>query len=295
MAKIGPVTTGSTDSSLRDAAMGYTAPRGSGRILSVQIEGRKRPCRAVREGAPVREERGSRIGNAPIDSLMRPHERSRGEIGAAADRSALDRPATSWSRDRGTTVALTPGQKDEFFEAHLPHRLCLLMAFRDRQPWFKERIGQKDGDLLRTSKDATLISIRLFANFLGLKLNRSCQMVGDFASRKDWPNDVNVIDLGGAPARLDDLTADDRTTLEELLKRADKELAHLTSSFADQLKFNSAAIMVRGIDIIERLLREKVYAVARDQNGRPYPFPTLEKQKTIYGHECEVVGGYPLT
>jgi hypothetical protein len=40
VAKIGPVTTGSTDGNLRDAAMGYTAPRGPDRILSVQIEGR---------------------------------------------------------------------------------------------------------------------------------------------------------------------------------------------------------------------------------------------------------------
>ena len=190
-------------------------------------------------------------------------------------------------------MTLTADQKDDFFKYHLPHRLCLLIAFRDRQPWFAERIGQKDGDLLRTSKDATLISIRLFANFLGLKLNRSCQMVEGFALKKDWPNDVNVIDLGGVSATLNDLTADDRTTLEELLKRADKELAHLTSSFADQLKFNTAAIMVKGIDIIERLLREKVYDRAKDRTGRTYPFPSLENEKTIHGNEGEIVGGRP--
>jgi hypothetical protein len=192
-------------------------------------------------------------------------------------------------------MTLTADQKDDFFKYHLPHRLCLLMAFRDRQPWFKERIGQKGGDLLRTSKDATLISIRLFANFLGLKLNRSGQMVEGFTSKRPFPNDVNVTDLGGDPARLNDLTPDDRTTLEELLKRADKELAHLTSSFADQLKFNTAAIMVRGIDIMERLLQEKVYDRAKDRTGQMYPFPTLENEKTIDANECEIVGGRPCS
>jgi hypothetical protein len=58
------------------------------------------------------------------------------------------------SNHGGRTLALAPAQKDDFFRHHLPHRLCLLLAFRDRQPWFKERIGQGDGDLLRTSKDA---------------------------------------------------------------------------------------------------------------------------------------------
>jgi hypothetical protein len=66
-------------------------------------------------------------------------------------------------------MALTLDQKDEFFADHLPHRLCLLTTFRDRQSWFKERIGTKDCDLLRASKDSALIAVRMFADFLGLK------------------------------------------------------------------------------------------------------------------------------
>jgi hypothetical protein len=134
----------------------------------------------------------------------------------------------------------------------------------------------------------------LFANFLGLKLNGSRKLVEDLAAKGKWQDDVHVTDLGGAAASPDDLTEEERTTLEGLLQRADKELAHLTSSFADQLTLNTAAIMVRGIDVVERLLREKLYAVAKDQEGRLYPFPTLDHQKTIYGHECEIVGGYPI-
>ena len=190
-------------------------------------------------------------------------------------------------------MTLTTKQKDDFFNFHIPHRLCLLFAFRERQSWIKTRIGQKDGDLVRTSKDAALLSIRLFANFLGLKMSRSGQIAESFYSKKDWPNDVNVLDLGGEPAKLNELAEDKRMTLEELLKRADKELAHLTASFADQLKSNNAAIIVRGIDIIEDLLRKQLYDRAKDGLGQKYPFPTLENERTIHGDECEIVGGSP--
>src|ERR1017187_10371708 len=69
-------------------------------------------------------------------------------------------------------MALTADQKDNFFKHHLPHRLCLLTTFRDRQAWFAKRIGKKDKDLLRASKDSSLIMIRMFAEFLGLKEGR---------------------------------------------------------------------------------------------------------------------------
>lgn len=183
-------------------------------------------------------------------------------------------------------MALTPDQKDEFFAAHLPHRLCLLTTFRDRQSWFKERIGTKDCDLLRASKDSALIAIRMFAEFLGLK---------DGSRKCPRPDDVFLETLGCDRVELASLPQTERKVIEELTLRGNKELAHLTATFADQVKSNSAEVIVRGIDIIERLLREKVYALAKDRNGRPYPFPTLEKQRTIYGHECEIVGGYPLT
>jgi hypothetical protein len=71
----------------------------------------------------------------------------------------LSATGTSFGAGKVGTMALTPDQKDEFFEDHLPHRLCLLMAFRDRQPWFKERIGQKDCDLLQTSKGSAARSV----------------------------------------------------------------------------------------------------------------------------------------
>jgi hypothetical protein len=183
-------------------------------------------------------------------------------------------------------MALTQDQKDAFFEHHLPHRLCLLTTFRDRQSWFTERIGREDCDLLRASKDSALIAIRMFAEFLGLKNG----------SRRDpKPDDVFVEMLGCDRVELAGLPRDEREVIAVLTLRSNKELAHLTTTYADQIKFNNAEIIVKGINIIERLLREKVYALAKDRNGQPYPFPTLEQQKMIYGHECELVGGYRLT
>ena len=74
VAKIGPMTTGSTDGSLGDAANGVHCASWFRQNSQRADRGPKRalPGRpGTREGAPVRGERGSRIGNAPIDSLMR--------------------------------------------------------------------------------------------------------------------------------------------------------------------------------------------------------------------------------
>jgi hypothetical protein len=188
-------------------------------------------------------------------------------------------------------MALTADQKDNFFKHHLPHRLCLLTTFRDRQAWFAKRIGKKDKDLLRASKDSSLIMIRMFAEFLGLKEGRRKKNGGPKSGSPD--DDVFLEMLGCPRVSLASLPQSEQDVITALTRRGNKELAHLTSSFADQLKFNTAEYIVEGIEIIARLLREKVYDQAQDRKGRKYPFPDLESEKTIDGNEYEIVGGRP--
>jgi hypothetical protein len=190
-------------------------------------------------------------------------------------------------------MALTADQKDEFFKYHLPHRLCLLTAFRDRQPWFKERVGQKDGDLLRVAKDSALLMIRMFADFMGLRNGRRGSPGKGKKSSNGDSDDVFVETLGLDRVALTSLPQADQQVIEELTTRGNKELAHLTSTFADQNALNTAEIVIKGINIIERLLREKVYDRAKDRTGHAYTFPTLENEKTIDGSEYEILGGRP--
>jgi hypothetical protein len=61
-------------------------------------------------------------------------------------------------------LQLTTQEKHDFFTAHLPHRLTLLRAFRDRQNWGGN--WQGTGDIYRCLKDCALISMRLRRNAL---------------------------------------------------------------------------------------------------------------------------------
>ena len=110
---------------------------------------------------------------------------------------------------------LTAKQIEAFLQEHIPHRLILLTTFRDRQSWFEEsfRTERPDGDLLRASKDSALIGIRMFANFLGLRLNKAGELTVGFTSKTTYPHDVNVTDLGGRQAALSDLIGDEKTKL----------------------------------------------------------------------------------
>jgi hypothetical protein len=187
---------------------------------------------------------------------------------------------------------LTPTQIEAFLQDHIPHRLILLTTFRDRQAWFDEsfRAERRDGDLLRVSKDSALISIRMFANFLGLRL-KAGKLTEGFTSKGKYPNDVNATDLGGRQAMLSDISTDERTTLEGLLNRGDKELAHLTSNFTGHDDYNTEEAFKCGIDLVERLLREKVYNQVVRADGTKYPFPDLANEKRIWGTGYELRGG----
>ena len=57
-------------------------------------------------------------------------------------------------------LQLTVQEIEEFFSAHLPHRLTLLRAFRYRLNWGGD--WQGTGDIYRCLKDSALISVRLF-------------------------------------------------------------------------------------------------------------------------------------
>ncbi len=171
-------------------------------------------------------------------------------------------------------MELTEAQKVAFLDKHIPHRLCLLTTFRDRQPWFRERIGHPDCDLLRAAKDSALISIRMFAEFLGLKTVDGKR------------NDAVFVDmLGGTSAPMEDLPNKERSVIGGLLRRANKELAHLTSDYTGQDEFNTAKALVDGINIIEGLLRKHLYEPLKRS------FPDLVKEKPIGDDWHQLVDG----
>jgi hypothetical protein len=181
------------------------------------------------------------------------------------------------------TGGLPSNRVEEFLQHHVPHRLCLLLTFRERQKWFYEEMsaGRLSGDLLRCAKDSALISIRFFANFLGLRLKKKKQKydlidtsdADFFEPPKD--DDVFVAQLGGSFAKLENLPPSEQALLKELLQRTDKELAHLTSNFLRHDDYNTAKAICDGITLIERLLGECLFAKVNR------PFPSLDSERQI--------------
>jgi hypothetical protein len=167
-------------------------------------------------------------------------------------------------------MPLTAQQKEDHLYKHVPHRLCLLVTFRDRQSWFRQRVSGKDNDLLRVSKDSALIAIRQFANFLGLQLEN-----GKLTPCKPTGDDVSVDMLGGESVDLTKLASSDKSILVGLLKRGNKELAHLTSNYGNHDKFNKAEALIHGITLVESLLRHQLYDKLK------LSFPNLEAEKLL--------------
>ncbi len=166
---------------------------------------------------------------------------------------------------------LTPQQIEDQLTEHIPHRLCLLVTFRDRQDWFRKRVGSMDNDLLRVSKDSTLIAIRQFADFLGFHLDNG-KLVPE--SKEPKGDDVRVDMLGGDVVDISKLGSDE-ALLVGLLKRGSKELAHLTSNYTRHDDFNTAKALIDGITLIETLLRKHLYEKLK------LPFPNLLDEKYL--------------
>ena len=161
-------------------------------------------------------------------------------------------------------ASLDNQEKEVFRMEHLPHRLTLLRTFRDRQAenW------QGRGDIYRCVKDAALISIRLFLDAMGLQGyydDAKKEYILCVNRKERRGDDVWIDQLGGQLVDPNSISNDERQILAGIYKRADKELAHLTVS--DVGEFNTPAVIVRGIDIVERLMRANLY----DKVGWDWP------------------------
>jgi hypothetical protein len=167
-------------------------------------------------------------------------------------------------------MGLTQDEIKEFLRDHIPHRLCLLTTFRDRQAWFEKRLEKKreDCDLLRVAKDSALISFRMFAYFLRLK-----------PASAEHGDGVFVEMLGGRRADLKKLPKKDRVVVHRLFGRANREVAHLTVRYDPEA--NTARAIVDGIDIIEKLLKTHLYDLLDKRMG--VSFPDLKNEKCLCG------------
>jgi hypothetical protein len=117
---------------------------------------------------------------------------------------------------------LNSDQIEEFFSEHLPYKYGMLLAHAEMcrpGPW------KGDPAVLNACFVASLVTGRLFLNFLGVKRNAkddSLQVC------KAWDDDVSSVDLGGTFVDIGSLPPRDVELFTGFLKMADKAAAHFS-------------------------------------------------------------------
>lgn len=164
-------------------------------------------------------------------------------------------------------INLTQIEKEDFLRKHLRHRLTLLRTLRKR-PSNKHNY-QNQGDIYRCVKDCNLIAVRLLMDFLGLKGKYENGNFTLAPITNIQPTDVKIDTFIPELLAPSEVSANDQRILGGVYCRADKELAHITTTFYDE--FNNEEILIKAATIVERLIQTHLY------NPLGEPFPEIDE------------------
>lgn len=149
-----------------------------------------------------------------------------------------------------------PITQKEYLEEHIPHRLNLLITFRER--FFIDKSLKPDElrDFFRCSKDISMLMVRFLLGELGI----------NFKKPKDNPSD-DITESWHSKFGIKQLTKqevinDSRySNIKIVLKAANRALAHLEPKDVNhQLKLDSNNhILIDAINFTEEKIVEKMY------------------------------------
>jgi hypothetical protein len=126
---------------------------------------------------------------------------------------------------------------------------------------------QGQGDIYRCVKDSNLNAVRLILDFLGLKgefdgsdykLTSSPRKPGE-----KYADDIKIDQFIGRLLMPADVPTSSQRALAGVYKRADKELAHLTSTFNEE--FNEENVLIEAATAVEDLLQRFLYTPLSEQ------------------------------
>ena len=149
---------------------------------------------------------------------------------------------------------MTAAEKQRFFLDHLPHRVNLLIAFRERYSGRnpdRSLDPERFRDLFRCAKDISMLMVRFFCAEVGLKVPKrqntvqSCHPEGQA--------------YGATKANLGVISADSRfDSLRVVLIAANRAVAHIEPSDVDHGVTD--IVLICAIDLVEELVRSQIYA-----------------------------------
>jgi hypothetical protein len=188
-------------------------------------------------------------------------------------RCQLHVPAAVGDLDHSTTTmrVLTKAEKREFLRKHLRHRLTLLRTLRQRKRSGESYQGR--GDIYRCVKDANLMAVRLFLDFMGLRgVRDSTGLRLEPNPRKKgakYQDDVKIDQFIGQLLVPGDIPKRFHQTLAGVYCRGDKELAHLTMVYSG--RFNTESALIRAAGAVETVLSKRLFCPLNE------PFPEMDK------------------
>ncbi|MBN8695228.1 MAG: hypothetical protein J0L87_01755 [Bacteroidetes bacterium] len=155
----------------------------------------------------------------------------------------------------------------EYFEKHIPHRINLLVTFRERFADLPEEKRQKIRDLFRCSKDISLLMARFLLNELGIKLKK-----GDRSLTREegaeWKKRIAEYKLKSL--ELSDLLSNKNLCEDVLivLIAANRAVAHIDEKHVDHnLKtVEDEPSLIRVINYIENTIKINFYEFTNRHN-----------------------------
>jgi len=149
---------------------------------------------------------------------------------------------------------------NEYLEQHIPHRVNLLLTFRERYGETAQSpiAPEQYRDLYRCSKDISMLMVRFFLHELGVYLPRKkANRPDDLTPVPGWKSRCGMKQLSVEEVRKD--TRSD--AIFEVLKAANRAVAHLEDADVDHpIKADDdLRMLVAAIDFTEQKVMEKIY------------------------------------
>lgn len=123
-------------------------------------------------------------------------------------------------------------KKEEYLIEHIPHRINLLLTFRERFSQMPIEIRENYRDIIRCSKDISILMARFLLGELGLRLGKRETKIS-YYNNKEWKERIGMFNI--IPLHISKLENDIQmyNDVFEVLIVANRAVAHIESEYVN--------------------------------------------------------------
>ncbi|MCR6642785.1 MAG: hypothetical protein NVV82_28290 [Sporocytophaga sp.] len=153
--------------------------------------------------------------------------------------------------------------EEDYFNNHIPHRINLLITFRERFAKMPNNERENYRDLFRCSKDISLMMVRFLLGELGLRIKEGDSEITLYNNNKNKKWYKRIDDFKIIPIQLSELKQN-KILYDNILitlKAANRAVAHIEDFDVDHGIINSADenILVQAINYTEEKIIHHMY------------------------------------